>query len=155
MDYLGGADGAYGFILQVCRRNGDLVVRLIKFMVVGASGAVLSLTTLYLLTDIAGWHYLLSYLVCAVLSVSNNYLWHSLWTFKDKQSGFKGYIKYAAMSLSTLGVRELFLFILTDILGVWYMLSAVITIALNCLVNFALSRKFIWGKEKTRRESVS
>ena len=123
-------------------------MRLFKFLTVGASGTIISLTVLWLLTDLAGWHYLLSYLVCAVLSICNNYLWNSLWTFRDKQAHIKGFGKYAAISFSTLGIREIILFIFTDILGIWYMTSAVITIAIGCLINFTLSRKFVWNKKK-------
>jgi len=122
--------------------------RLFKFLTVGASGTVISLTTLWLLTDLAGWHYLLSYLVAFVLAVSNNYLWNSLWTFNDKQAHFTGLGKYTLVSLGTLGLREAMLYLFTDIWGIWYMASGVLVIALGCLINFILSRKFVWNEPK-------
>jgi dolichol-phosphate mannosyltransferase len=124
------------------------MTRLIKFLTVGASGALIGLATLWLLTELAGWHYLLSYLVAFILSVGNNYLWNSLWTFKDKQAHFTGLSKYALVSLGTLGLREAMMYIFTDIGGIWYMASAVLVTVLAASVNFVLSRRFVWNKSK-------
>ena len=130
------------------KRRKETVRRLLKFLTVGASGTVISLATLWLLTDLAGWHYLLSYPVAFVLSVSNNYLWNSLWTFKDKQAHFAGLGKYALVSLGTLTLREAMMYLFTDIGGMWYMASAILVTVVVCLINFILSRKFVWNKSK-------
>jgi len=122
--------------------------RLAKFLTVGASGTIISLSLLFLLTDIAGWHYLLSYSVAFVLSVSNNYLWNSLWTFNDRQAHFIGLGKYTLVSLGTLGLGTAILYLLTSVIDIWYMASAVVTIALVALVNFILSRRFVWNRPK-------
>jgi len=128
--------------------------RLLKFLIVGASGASISLTILWLLTALAGWHYMLSYLVAFAISVSNNYLLNSLWTFNDKKAHFTGLSKYMLMSLATLSFRELLLYLFTDIAGIWYMASGVIAISIVCILNFVLSRKFIWNKPKYKYEVV-
>jgi len=122
--------------------------RIFKFLVVGASGAVISLGTLYLLTDKVDLLYLVSYIPAFVLAVGNNYLWNSLWTFKDKKAHATGLGKYALISIATLVVRELLLYGFTDLLGIWYMASAAILILLGSMVNFILSRKFVWNKSK-------
>jgi len=124
------------------------VARLFKFLTVGASGVVISLSTLLLLTELAGWHYLLSYLVAFVLSISNNYYWNSKWTFKDKKSGRTGLGKYALVGLLALSIKELSMFVLTGLLGIWYMASAAIILAVVSLLNFTLSRKFVWNNAK-------
>ena len=122
--------------------------RVFKFIAVGASGAIISLGTLYLLTDKVGLLYLVSYIPAFVLAVGNNYLWNSLWTFKDKKAHATGLGKYALISIATLAARELLLYGFTDLLGIWYMASAAILILLGSMVNFILSRKFVWNKSK-------
>jgi len=122
--------------------------RLFKFLMVGASGAVISLSTLWLLTELANWHYLLSYLVAYILAVSNNYFWNSKWTFKDKKSSKTGLGKYALVGLLALGIKELSMFILTGIFGMWYMVSATIILFVVSILNFILSRKFVWNVKK-------
>lgn len=128
---------------------GDITLkRLIKFLTVGASGAVISLSLLYLFTDIVGLHYMLSYLIAFVVAVANNYIWNSLWTFKDKKANFNELKKYVLVSLFTLGIREAILYLLTDTIGLWYIASGVLVIVTACLINFILSRKFVWNKPK-------
>jgi len=123
-------------------------MRLFKFLIVGASGAIISLTTLYLLTDIVGLHYLLSYLIAGTLSISNNYFWNSIWTFKDKKASKAGLGKYALVGIGTLGLKELIMFFMVGVTGMWYMASATILIILASLINFILSRRFVWNTEK-------
>ena len=91
---------------------------------------------------------MVSYLISFIVAVANNYLWNSLWTFKDKEASTKGLSKYILVSCSTLLIRETILYILTDILGLWYMLSGLIVIIIASLINFILSRKFVWNKTK-------
>ncbi len=122
--------------------------RLLKYCVVGGSGAVIGLGILYLFTDIVGLHYLASNAIAFTCSVSNNYLWNSLWTFKDKKASPIGYLRYVGTSLIGLGVNTLVLWFYTSIVGVWYMLSAAIAIVCAFLVNYTLSKKFVWIRSK-------
>lgn len=122
--------------------------RLVKFLTIGASGAVLSLTILFTCTEFIGLHYLLSYGIAIVIVVTTNYILNSIWTFNDKKSSFAGLGKYAMVSLGTLALRELMLFVLTDIFGLWYMLGACIVISITCLMNFGLSRRLVWNTAK-------
>ena len=129
------------------------MVRLFKFLTVGASGVVISLSTLWLLTELAGWHYLLSYPVAFMLSVSNNYYWNSKWTCKDKKSGKTGLGKYALVGLLALSIKEAAMYLFTGIFGIWYMASAVMIMAIVSLLNFTLSRKFVWNSPKRKVKS--
>lgn len=126
----------------ITRRGGNKILR---FAIVGGSGAVISLTVLFLLTDVAGFHYLASYLVAGTLAITNNYIWHSRWTFKAS-NGLSGYVKYTVISWFTAGLGKGFiLFVLTE-LGLWYMLSALIGTVIGFIVNYTLSRSVVWGR---------
>jgi putative flippase GtrA len=121
-------------------------MKIIKFMMVGGGGALLGLTVLWLLTDLAGFHYLSSYALAFVVSVSNNYFWNSRWTFKGKQSNIKGYARYFVLSAATLGMNMLLMYLATDVIGLWYMMSAVIITGIVFLINFLGSRKYVWNR---------
>ncbi len=124
------------------------MVRLAKFLAVGASGTIISISLLWIFTDLAGWHYLASYALSFIVAVSSNYLFNSLWAFNDKKASIKGWIRYIATSLFTFGIRELGIFLLTELAGVWYLASAVVMVGASCLVNFALSRRYVWNMQK-------
>lgn len=116
---------------------------LIKFGAVGASGTLISLSVLFILTEFAGFHYLVSYLIAGTLAITNNYYWHSRWTFKARK-GISGYAKYTIISWFTTGLGKGFiLYVLTE-LGLWYMLSALIGTLIGFIVNYTLSRRVIW-----------
>lgn len=52
-------------------------------MFVGGSGTLLNLLILWVLTDIVGFHYLISYLISFSIVVTSNYILNTVWTFKD------------------------------------------------------------------------
>lgn len=117
----------------------------IRFALVGASGTVVMLGTLYIFTEYARLNYYLSYAIAFVLAVSNNYLWNTIWTFRQDKS-FRALSKYAGVSLFTLIVNETILFILTGIFGIWYILSAVVGVIAAFGINYTLSRRLVWVK---------
>lgn len=122
--------------------------RIVKFLTIGASGAVLNLAILFTCTEFFGFHYLLSYAISVTIVVTTNYILNSVWTFNDKKASFTGLGKYAGISLVTLALREIMLFILTDVFGMWYMAGACIVIGITCLMNFGLSRRLVWNTAK-------
>jgi len=110
---------------------------------VGGSGVLLNLGLMYLLTDIAGLIYFASCVVAFIVVVSSNYTWNTLWTFK-KQFQFKDWTKYIGTSLLALGINELALFIGTYCLHVWYMYSMAVGILVSFVINYTLSRSWVW-----------
>jgi len=122
--------------------------RLLKFCVVGGSGTVVGLGVLYIFTDVVGLHYLVSNAIAFVCAVSNNYAWNSLWTFRDRKASPTGYLKYVGTSLLGLGVNMIILGFFTSIVGVYYMLSALIAIICAFLVNYTLSKRLVWIRGK-------
>jgi dolichol-phosphate mannosyltransferase len=59
--------------------------RFFKFALVGASGLLVDMTVLFLLSDprALGWGLTRSKLVAAELAIINNFLWNDAWTFRD------------------------------------------------------------------------
>lgn len=114
-----------------------------KFACVGASGVVVGLGSLYWLTENVGLYYLLSYPISFVLSVTNNYIWNSLWTFRQG-SGMLGWMRYAAISALTLVINTALVYALTDWIGLWYMFSAMLGVLSAFLINYTMSRRFVW-----------
>ncbi len=121
-----------------------LIARPFKFMVVGASGALLGLAVQYILTSIVGLHYMASYVVAFVCSLTNNYLWNSWWTF-GKKPNIRGYAKYGASSLFTMALNGCILWLLTDICGLWYLASSAIGTLVAFSANYLLSKRLVWA----------
>ena len=60
------------------------MTRFVKFNAVGVLGVAVQLGTLWLLTDVAAVHYLIATPVAVMLAVVHNFVWHRLWTWKDR-----------------------------------------------------------------------
>jgi dolichol-phosphate mannosyltransferase len=122
--------------------------RLSRFLIVGAFGAVVNLFVLFAFTDWVGLHYLISYCIAFFCSVTNNYILNSLWTFSDRKWSVSGLGRYAVTTAIALPLGGGFLLLLVDLAGVWYILADCILIASASLINYVLSRRYVWNRAK-------
>jgi dolichol-phosphate mannosyltransferase len=60
------------------------VRRFLRFNAVGALGVGVQLASLWLLTGVAALHYLAATPLAVTLAVVHNFVWHRLWTWKDR-----------------------------------------------------------------------
>jgi putative flippase GtrA len=58
--------------------------RFVIFNTVGALGVSVQLASLWLLTGVAAVHYLIATPVAVSLAVAHNFIWHRLWTWKER-----------------------------------------------------------------------
>ena len=58
--------------------------RFAVFNAVGALGVAVQLGSLWLLTGVAAVHYLVATPVAVSLAVVHNFIWHRLWTWRDR-----------------------------------------------------------------------
>ena len=60
------------------------LVRFFRFNAVGVVGVAVQLASLWLLTGVAAVHYLIATPLAVSLAVVHNFVWHRLWTWKDR-----------------------------------------------------------------------
>lgn len=123
--------------------------RWIKFGLVGLVGMAISYPLLYALTEFAGLHYLVSAICSIVVASTSNYFLNNMWTFREKrQSGFwghvKGWLKYQVLSSIGDGAYLGLMALLTEVGGMWYMLSAVVSLVVIFIFKFVFANKVIW-----------
>ena len=119
---------------------------LVRFMIVGGFGTLLKLASMFIMVELVHLHYLVAYVASFVLVVSSNYVWNSLWTFRQKTTT-SGFAKYTLISSASLGMREGLMYLLTDIWGLWYMISTAVLIFAGFLFNYSLGRRWVWQRQ--------
>lgn len=122
----------------------------IKYGIVGASGTLISMTVLYIFTDIFSIYYLLSGVAAIELSLLNNFFWNDRWTFlhNDHADSFKSrLVNYHIISLSGAVLNIMLLYVLTSILGFYYLLSNIMAICCVFIINYLINTRITW-KEK-------
>lgn len=120
--------------------------RVLRFMFVGASGTLINLAILGVLTEVLGLYYLVSFAFAFLIAATSNYFLNHWWTFKDKSEESLGYLRFLAITCITLVIDEALLYALTEWLNLWYMLSAVTAIIVTFVTRYTLSKRFIWRK---------
>ena len=142
------------------RKGGGYLVtfwrlRLTRFGAVGASGLIVNTALLGAFTELVG----IPYWVSAVLATQGSTLWNfgliELWVFPDRQerrARSSRLVMFLVMNNAALLLRGPILVLLTEGLGVFYLLSNVISLVTVTLVRYAISDRLIWGAVKAAKD---
>ncbi len=125
-------------------------IKIIKFCIVGILGVFVNLGILYLLTAI-GLYYLISGAISIEISVLTNFFLNRAWTFKEEAKHVdikKSIIKDHATRFIGIVINFLSLYIFTEILEMFYILSMLIGIILSTIWNFIGNSKWVWKYKK-------
>ena len=124
-------------------------LRLLKFCMVGGMGFFLNMGILYGLTE-SGLYYMASSVIATVIAMTYCYTWNNYWTFKSKRKGVKAYLqglwKYALVSFIGDGISFGLLVMFTEVVGLWYMASAVMAVFIVAMFRYVVVRRLIWRK---------
>lgn len=134
-------------IKNILNKKGS-IKEFFKFAIVGGMGTVWTILILYLLTEFAGIYYIMSATLAFLFAMTHNFVLNKIWTFKEKiRANIKSkYIKFAIVSVVALGVNLSFLYIFTEFLGIYYLISQVLAIGVALIINFLGSK--IWAFSK-------
>jgi len=126
------------------------VLRLVKFSIVGVIGAGINTGFLWVLTDVARLYYLFSSVVAIEIAILMQFLMNDRWTFKEtKTQHVEQFIKRVFKSnvwrSGGLAVNIGVLYLLTEYMGVYYLLSNIVGIICAFLLNYILESRLTWG----------
>lgn len=125
-------------------------LRLIKFSIVGTIGAGINTWFLWLFTDVVGLFYLYSSAIAIEIAIILQFLMNDRWTFKEKRTThveqfFKRIIKSNIWRSGGLVVNIGVLYLLTEYVGVYYLLSNIAGIICAFLLNYIFESRLTWG----------
>jgi dolichol-phosphate mannosyltransferase len=135
-------------LYSLMQRSGELW-RFVKFLLVGASGILVNEGLLWLLTEYAHLVYLLSSAIAIEVSIISNFVLNDYFTFRDRRrpsvSSMSGrLLKFNLVSLAGLLINLGVLWIFTSVLGVYYLVSNLVGIALAFLWNYFVNSLWTW-----------
>ena len=158
-DSKAGAREAGRYLVQLWRlRLADVTSRVGRFGVVGVTGLAVNTLALALMADVAGIYYV----VAAVLATQASTLWNfaltEIWVFADREHRRRGVRRLAmffAINNAALGLRIPVLIGLTAGLGVHYVASNLVSLALVFVLRFTLADLWIWAKADELEEGAA
>lgn len=131
-----------------------LILKFLKFGVVGASGMVVHFCVLYLLRDIIGINQYIANTIGFVTAATTNYILNRIWTFRsqEKQVAVE-YLKFIAVSVIGLGINNGTLWLGGKLLPDWntdwrFYILWVVAVGVTTLWNFFGNMLFTFRKSK-------
>jgi dolichol-phosphate mannosyltransferase len=132
--------------------------RLVRFLMVGASGLVVNSFLLFFWTDMVGVYYLISAGLATQGSTLWNYALTEAWVFQDRglpaRDRVKRLAQFFVINNAALALRGPFIYVLTSGLGIHYLVSNVTSLVLFTLIRYTLANLWIWRSPKSGIQSM-
>jgi dolichol-phosphate mannosyltransferase len=138
------------YLAQLWRlRLGGLATHVGRFGVVGASGLLVNTVVLAALADVVGLYYVAAAVFATQASTLWNFTFTELWVFSDREQRGRGLRRMAmffVVNNLALALRVPLLIALTAGLGIHYVLSNLLSLAVIFAARFTLADLWIWAK---------
>lgn len=120
-----------------------------KFAIIGGTGAVLNSVVLYALTEYLGMFYIFSSLVAIETAILFMFFLNNSFTFKETKSSLREVSSGILLSnlIRSVGtiINIALLWLFTNYLGIYYILSNLMAIFIASVVNYFGERRFNWN----------
>ncbi len=123
-------------------------LRFTGFALVGLSGILINSLVLFLVTDIFHLYYLLSVGIATIASTLWNFILTESWVYRSKAQGSgraRRLALFFAVNTLALSLRTPMIYVLTSMLGVHYLVSNLVSLALLTILRFELADNIIWS----------
>jgi len=119
-----------------------------KTALVGGVGTIVHLMVLYIFTEFFSIYYLISGGIGFIVGSTSNFLITKKWAFREdiQQELFIKYFKFIIISMSALIVNLGVLYVFTEFVSVYYIISQYIANAVSCVIIFTVSKFWIFHK---------
>lgn len=116
-----------------------MVSQFVKYGLVGLIGTFIHSGILILLVEFFDYNPLFATTIGFLFSLVCSFLINVSWTFRSKKK-FDIFLKYIIVSLLGLGINLLLMFLLVELLGLWYIWAQMVVLVIVPVFNFFLNR---------------
>jgi putative flippase GtrA len=126
-----------------------MFVQFFRYVFVGGTAFIVDCFFLYFFSDICGIYYLISAVFSFIISVLVNYMMSTKWVFNQNNIENKVLEFNLFILISTIGLvfTEILLYFFTDICGIYYLISKIISAIIVLFWNFFARRVMFYGKD--------
>ena len=117
-----------------------ILLRFIRFGIVGASGMVVDFGVTWLCKEKLRWNKYISNSLGFIFAATNNYIWNRLWTFQSTSDAVaREYTLFFIIALIGLGLNNGIIYLLHERLHLNFYLSKLIAIGCVTIWNFVMN----------------
>lgn len=126
----------------------NIFLQLFRYIFVGGTAFIVDFFFLYFFSDICGIYYLISAVFSFIISVLVNYIMSTKWVFNQNNIENKvlEFNLFILISIIGLIFTEILLYFFTDILGIYYLISKIVSAIIVLFWNFFARRVMFYGK---------
>ena len=119
---------------------------LVRYFIASGIALLVDVGTLYLLTELAGLHYLYSAAIGFIFGLTTVYILSVRWVFTKRRvkNTYHEALIFAMIGVGGLGVNEFGMFVLTDKLLFHFMVSKLLVTALVFTWNFGIRKLLLF-----------
>ena len=127
----------------------ETLIQLLKYGIVGGIAFVVDYGLLLFLTEVCGFHHLVSAAISFIVGLAVNYILSQRYVFTEKRfSDWRiEFLIFSIIGVVGLGLNELIIYLLTDILGIHYMLGKLTSTVIVFLWNFIARKVLVFSKK--------
>ena len=128
-------------------RTDNIFLQFFRYIFVGGTAFVVDFFFLYFFSDICGIYNLISGVLSFIISVLVNYIMSTKWVFNQENIENKLVEFNLFIIISTIGLvfTEILLYVFTDIIGLYYLISKIIAAIIVLFWNFIARRVMFYG----------
>ncbi|MCF0199022.1 MAG: GtrA family protein [Bacteroidaceae bacterium] len=137
-------------IRQILTEKSDnTLLQLFRYTFVGGFAFLIDFALLYVLTEYVHCYYIVSATISFLAGLLANYLLSKVWVFTQSQckNAKIEFLLFAVIGLVGLLLNDLLIWLLSNFIGLWYMLSKIIATVITYLWNF-FARKYLLFSRK-------
>lgn len=128
--------------------------KILRFLIIGGFCAGLSLLIMYAFTDLFKLNYLISTVVSIVVTNFIGFYLNKYYTFKTKRKLFwREMWKYYSVMISSYFLNLTIMYVLVDLINIWYLYATLIIIVILTPYNFILHK--FWSFRQQRKAKIN
>ena len=125
----------------------NLFIQLFRYTLVGGLAFVVDFGLLFFLTEYVRLHYLISATISFLAGLLVNYVISTQWIFRDSNIKNKKveFILFGLIGVIGIILNNVIIYLFTDVVGLYYMLSKLVTAIIVYMWNFLGRRYFLFN----------
>lgn len=122
-----------------------LVNKIIRFSIVGGIATIIDFACLFIFKEFLNFNVILANTLSFIISVTYNYIASITWVFDTNKNKNKKvqFVLFVIFSIVGLIINNIILYILTDKLNIYYLISKVVATMIVMIFNFITRKKFL------------
>ena len=131
--------------IKISAKTEHLFVQIFNFGIVGLIATIIDFGFLYLFKDICNLPLVLSNTLSFCISVIFNYFASMMFVFDvdENKSKKRNFILFVFLSVIGLIINDVIVYVVTEIVGIYYMLSKIFASVFVMVFNFVTRKKFL------------